>query len=358
MDAKSQAGEFDTNGSCAAERSAHQAACLAVVGEAIVRARYELRYSKGAGDPLAERLFLLMDAVHNLPGSATDPRYWDSGRVLRELERYDECRFPDSTYPSKGSLQSVYQDAFAVALGAAQRAQHPNAPQVPKGSAKQEQQSLAALKASSSFPRSADERSAESSAQPIRDAYRSLPRAHRARVAVLAFGLSLGLLLALVTSIPRHADGCDDTMFIAAHPQLAAISGSSAEAIARRFVVLMREVSASSECNERALREAHGLASADVMQRFADELMQKDGVDRFRNRRHSELVTIDLKVEAKSPTIWDLRWSEHVRSPAGVELRTEAYGGELRTSEGKDTPEAIKVADYRVQPTVQPYGYR
>lgn len=224
--------------------------------------------------------------------------------------------------------------------------------------AKQEQHSqAAALKASSSFPRSADERSADSSVQSIRDAYRSLPRAHRARVAVFAFGLSLALLLALVTSIPPHADGCDDTMFIAAHPQLAASSGSPAEALARRFVVLMREVSASSECNERALRDALDHASADFGRDFAEDLVQNHAHEHVM-RRHKELVTIDLQSVTRTATSWNLRWVEHVRSPAGVHLRTEEYSGELRISESNSVPDALEVAGFQAHRIAQPYGYR
>lgn len=225
-------------------------------------------------------------------------------------------------------------------------------------SAKQEQHSqAAAVKASSSFPRSADERSAESSVQSIRDAYRSLPPAHRVRVAVFAFGLSLALTLALIRSIPEYGAGCDDTMYIAAYPQLAASSGSPAEALARRFVVLMREVSASSECNERALRDALGHASADFGRDFAEDLVQNHAHEHFM-RRHKELVTIDLQSVTRTATSWDLRWAEHVRSPAGVHLRTEEYSGELCLSESNNDPDALDVAGFRAQRIAQPYGYR
>jgi len=152
-----------------------------------------------------------------------------------------------------------------------------------------------------------------------------------------------------------RAPMCDDTMFVAAHPGLDASSEDTNEASVRRFVVLMREVSASGECNERALREAFHHGSTALMRRFADGLKQNGGVERFLNRRHAELVTVALDVEQHSSTEWVLRWTEHIRSPSGDDLRLEHYAGELRTRDPKGA-HAFEVAEFNARQLDEPHS--
>lgn len=312
------------------EHLAHQAACLVVLSNAIVQARVALGHRRSR-DPQAERLFQLMDAIHNLPSAAAGTPFLEKAFVIDALARYDELSSAQTeNAPAPQRLLTIYLEAFSAQLAGSDK---------PEAAAN----SHSASDATSNAPNT------------IRGAFRSLPRRQRAAVSLVAVCAFVAFVSASTGTRPDHY--CDETMFTAAHPQLAAI-GDSPEALVRRFVVLMREVSASDDCNERGLREALTHASTQVLDSFIGNLEQGGAVDHFFDRRLSELVSIDLQVEARSETAWDLHWTEQVRSPAGALLRTEEYDGELRASKPNSTPETFEVADFQARPVAQPYGVR
>lgn len=314
------------------EHLAHQAACLVVLSKAIVQARVALG-GRRSQDPEAERLFQLMDAIHNLPSAAAGTPALEKAFVIDALARYDALGSAQTeSAPSPKCLLTIYRDAFSAQLAASEAS----------GDAAHSHDTVAA---------------ASRAPNTIRGAFRSLPHNQRRVLSLVAVVSFVAFVSAVGSHGTRPHHYCDETMFTAAHPQLAAI-GDSPEALVRRFVVLMREVSASDDCNERGLREALTHASTAVLDKFLHNLEQAGTIDHFFDRRHSELVSVDLQVEPRSATAWDLHWTEQVRSPAGVLLRTEEYGGELRASKPNSTADTFEVADFQVRAVAQPYGAR
>lgn len=95
------------------ELPAHRFACLQVLGEAILRARYALGQRR-RDSAEAAYLYFLMDAVHNLPAAVSGDPFWDKTRVAGQLRHFDAHSSPDSldSFPRKHSLQTIYNQAF------------------------------------------------------------------------------------------------------------------------------------------------------------------------------------------------------------------------------------------------------
>jgi len=156
-------------------------------------------------------------------------------------------------------------------------------------------------------------------------ALRTLNREQRRAVAALGLILisALGITFFPYRDFLRASAldaGCDDTMFLALHPQLGALDRSQ-HGIVRRFVVLLREVSPSAHCNERALDEAWKRAAAAVREQLGTP-SKDSGLGNFMDRR-TENVSIELhSVEPRAAHQWQLQWTEHVHTPSGEPLRT------------------------------------
>jgi hypothetical protein len=102
------------------ETEANRAACLDVLAEAILLARFLLRQPSLSRDEQRE-LFWLMDAVHNLPAAASDHAFWTQERVVDALAGYD-VRYgaPNQKrdqYPLRQSLCVVYRASREAHVG-------------------------------------------------------------------------------------------------------------------------------------------------------------------------------------------------------------------------------------------------
>jgi hypothetical protein len=88
---------------------AHEAACLALLGEAILHARLALR-SAPTSDPTVAA-YQLLDAIHNLPAAVASDAFWEEARVVDTLDAYDQLQAQlarDGYTPAK-ALLPIYQ---------------------------------------------------------------------------------------------------------------------------------------------------------------------------------------------------------------------------------------------------------
>lgn len=158
-----------------------------------------------------------------------------------------------------------------------------------------------------------------------------------------------GLVAAVAASGPKAAAACDDTMLEALHPQLALnTEDHSTEQLARRFLLLTREVTPSEQCNIRSLQEAAGLATQRVTAQLGAEA-RRVGFVQFLDRRRTENVALEFLSTTSSGPLVQLRWVEHVHSPRGVSLRTEHYTAQLRVTPRTDRPARLQVTELTLQ---------
>ena len=162
---------------------------------------------------------------------------------------------------------------------------------------------------------------------------------------------SLGVLIsAAVDADHTRSTACDDTMFVATHPELPTGEASNAKELARRFVILTRELSATPQCNERSLVEAFALASHDAWGQ-AVMALAPDGPQAFLARRHTENVSVDIdSVESRNSSLWRVSWTEHVRTPAGLPLRRNAQSAELQIVSAPQAPHGLQVITFSMSP--------
>ena len=104
------------------EVHAHRAACLAVLGRALLNARFALRTESVSCEDRMREVIELIDAVHNLPEAVRSNEHWNKERVCSVLASYDSLRGhranSEHLWPTRcEKFEVLYRAAFDGWLG-------------------------------------------------------------------------------------------------------------------------------------------------------------------------------------------------------------------------------------------------